>query len=429
MSDEVPGSSTDSVHAGGKPDPATGARAQPIYQTSSYVFDSAADAAERYALASDENIYSRMSNPTVRTLEERLATMHGGTDAVATASGMAALDAATFVLAEPGDSIVTASDIYGGTATYFRHAADRRHIEPAFVETTDLEAWKAAIDDTTAYAHVETIGNPSLVTPSFEAIAEIAHDAGVPLLVDNTFATPCLCRPLDHGADLVWASTTKWIHGGGTTLGGILVEGGDFDWDADRHPEIAGENRAYHDITFAEDFPDAPVSAATRFRSLRSLGAAQSPIGAWLTLQGLETLPLRMARHSENAAIVAEFLEDHSNVNWVRYPTLDSHPTAADARRYLPSGAGGMVTFGPSGGYEAAKRICEETELFSFLANVGDTKSLITHPASTTHGQLSAAEQEAAGVTRELIRLSVGIEEPADLLADLDRALEIAHPQ
>ena len=418
---------TRSVHAGQVPDPATGARAPPIYQTTSYVFDSAADAAARYALEDDADIYSRISNPTTRVLERRLADLHGAGDAVATASGMAALEAVTFVLARPGANVVTASSIYGGTATYFRHAAACRDVEPRFVDTLDYEAYETAIDENTAFVHLETIGNPALVTPDIERIASIAHDSDVPLLVDNTFASPALCRPLDHGADLVWESTTKWIHGSGTTVGGVVLDGGSFDWDRERYPELAGANRAYHDTDFARDFPAAPLAAAVRFRSLRTLGACQSPFDAWVTLQGLETLPLRMARHCENAAIVAEYLADHPDVAWVRYPGLAGHETHEQARQYLEAGYGGMISFGLEGGYEAGSRCCEAVEVWSFLANVGDAKSLIIHPASTTHGQLTPEQQAQSGVTRDLIRLSVGIEDPADLLADLEQAIETAH--
>ncbi len=426
MNDRRDRPDTAAVHAGEGPDPATNAREVPIYQTTSYTFESAADAAARYALDSFDDIYTRISNPTVDVLEQRLATLHGASGAVATASGMASLDAAAFVLADAGDNIVTASTIYGGTATYFRHAMTRREIEPRFVETLDYDAYEEATDDRTAFVHVETIGNPSLVTPDLERLADIAHDAGAPLLVDNTFASPVLCRPLEHGADAVWSSTTKWIHGSGTTVGGILLDGGSFDWDAERFPEIGGENRAYHDTTFADDFASAPLAAAARFRSIRTLGCCQSPIDAWITIQGLETLPLRMARHCENAAIVAEYLADHEEVAWVTYPGLSDHETSEEASRYLDGGYGGMISFGLEAGYEAGRRVCESTTLISFLANVGDAKSLIIHPASTTHGQLTPAEQQAAGVPRDLVRLSVGTEDPADILADLDQAIAAA---
>ena len=419
---------TRSLHEGQAVDPETGARAPPIYQTTSYVFEDADHAASLYALEADGNVYSRISNPTVETLEARMASLEGGVGAVATASGMAALDAATTVLASAGDNVVAAADTYGGTHAYLSHTAARRGIEARFVDTLDCGAYEAAIDEETAYVHCETIGNPSLVTPDLERIAEIAHDAGAPLLVDNTFATPYLCRPIEHGADLVWESTTKWIHGSGTTIGGILVDGGAFPWEdhAEKYPEIAGENPAFHGLNFRDRFGDAAFAAVARQRAVRSIGNQQSPFDAWQTIQGLETLPLRMERHCENAAAVAAFLADHDDVAWVTYPGLDDHETHETAARYLDGGYGGMVAFGLAGGYEAGRRFCEEVDLASFLANIGDAKTLVIHPASTTHAQLSPEEQRESGVTRDLLRLSVGIEDPADLLADIDRAIERA---
>ncbi|MFB6173323.1 MAG: O-acetylhomoserine aminocarboxypropyltransferase/cysteine synthase family protein [Halobacteriales archaeon] len=421
MSDgDEPG--TEAVHAGTDPDPSTGARAPPIYQTTSYVFEDADHAAALYALEAEGDVYSRVSNPTVRALEERLATMEGGTDAVATASGMAALDAATSVLASTGDTVVSAGAVYGGTRAYLEYTARRRGIETEFVDTLDYDAYAAAIDEDTAYVHCETIANPSLLTPDFERLADVAHDHGVPLFVDNTFATPHLCTPIEHGADLVWESTTKWIHGSGTTVGGILIDGGRFDWTG--YEEIGGPNPAFNGLTFAERFGDRALAAAARHRGVRSIGHNQSPFDAWLTIQGIETLPLRMERHCENARLVAEFLDDHDAVEWVTYPGLEDHPTHDNATEYLEGGYGGMVAFGPADGYEAARRLCEETDLASFLANIGDAKTLITHPASTTHAQLTEEEQRESGVTPDLVRLSVGIEDPADILADLDRVLE-----
>ncbi|WP_255192685.1 O-acetylhomoserine aminocarboxypropyltransferase/cysteine synthase family protein [Natronobeatus ordinarius] len=416
---------TQSVHAGQSPDPATGAMAPPLYQTTSYVFESADDAAGRYALEDDGHIYSRISNPTVEVLEDRLATLHGGAGAVATASGMAALDAAVLVLAKGGDNVVCSTDTYGGTTAYFSSTASRREIETRFVPTLEYDAYAEAIDEETAFVHVETVGNPSLVTPDFERVAEIAHAHDVALVVDNTFATPALCRPLEHGADVVWESTTKWLHGSGTTVGGILIDGGDFPWAEGGYEEVAGESPAYHDVDFSRDFPAAPFAAAARFRSVRSLGNQQSPFDAWNTLQGLETLPLRMEKHCENAAIVADYLADHDDVAWVTYPGLESHPTHENASRYLED-YGGMIAFGLEEGYEAGKTLCEEVEVASFLANIGDAKTLVIHPASTTHGQLTPEEREEAGVTTDLIRLSVGIEDPEDLLADLEHAIEVA---
>ncbi|WP_435146124.1 O-acetylhomoserine aminocarboxypropyltransferase/cysteine synthase family protein [Halobaculum sp. P14] len=419
---------TDSLHAGQEPDPATGARATPIYQTTSYVFEDAADAAEQFALEKPGYIYSRLMNPTLETLQERVATLEGGVGAVATASGMAALDLTTFLLASAGDNVVTASSLYGGTYTYFTHSVERRGITARFVDTLEYDAYDDAIDEDTAYVHLETIGNPALDTPDIQRVADIAHDHGVPLFVDNTFATPYLCNPIDHGADLVWNSTTKWLHGSGTTVGGVVVDGGTFPWadHADSYPEIAQDNPAYHGVNFVDAFGDAAFTYAAIARGLRDLGNQQSPFDAWQTLQGVETLPLRMERHSENAMAVAEFLQDHDDVSWVTYPGLESHPTHDNASRYLDGGYGGMLTFGVEGGYDAARATVESTELASMLANVGDAKTLIIHPASTTHQQLTEAEREASGVTDDLVRLSVGIEDPAEIVADLDAAIEAA---
>ncbi len=421
----TPGIGTRSVHAGQTPDSETGAMAPTIYQTTSYVFDDADTAAARYALEDDGYIYSRIANPTVTTLEDRLASLEGGTGAVATASGMAALDAAVLILAKAGDNIVCSTDTYGGTTAYLSKNAPRRNIDTTFVPTLEYDAYEDAIDEDTAFVHVETIGNPSLVTPDFERVAEIAHDHGVPLVVDNTFATPALCRPLEHGADVVWESTTKWLHGSGTTVGGVLVDGGQFPWGDHGYEEIAGPNHAYHDVDFSRDFPEAPFAAAARYRSLRSLGNQQSPFDAWQTLQGLESMPLRVAKHCENAAIVADYLAEHDDVAWVTYPGHEDHPTHDNATQYL-SDYGGMVAFGLEGGFEAGKLFCESVEVARFLANIGDAKTLVIHPASTTHGQLSPEERVEAGVTDDLIRMSVGIEDPEDILADLEQAIATA---
>ncbi|WP_049998497.1 O-acetylhomoserine aminocarboxypropyltransferase/cysteine synthase family protein [Halococcus sediminicola] len=419
------GFGTRCVHAGQRPDTATGSRAPPLYQTTSYTFEDADRAADLYALDAEGDVYSRISNPTVRTLEDRLTDLENGVGALCTASGMAALDAATLVLANVGDNVVSAASIYGGTHAYLSHTARRRGIEARFVDTLDPDAYADAIDENTAYVHCETIGNPSLVTPDIEAIADVAHDHGVPLLVDNTFATPALCRPLDHGADLVWESTTKWLHGSGTTVGGALVDGGSFPWSdyPEKYPEIGGENPAFHGLNFTEEFGERAFTAAARQRALRSLGDGQSPFDAWLTLQGLETLHLRMERHAENALRVAEYLDSHDSVAWVAYPGLEDHETHANASEYLDGGFGGMIAFGLDGGYEAGKRLCEDVELASFLANVGDAKTLVIHPASTTHAQLSEADQRASGVTPDLVRLSVGIENAQDIIADLEAAI------
>jgi len=419
---------TDSLHAGQEADPTTGARAPPIYQTTSYEFEDAEHAADLFALQEAGNIYSRIMNPTNAVLEERMATLEGGVAAIATSSGMASFDLATFILASAGDNIVSSSSLYGGTYTYLTHTVERRGVETRFVDTLDYEAYEEAIDEDTAFVHCETIGNPALVTPDLERLADIAHDNGVPLFVDNTFATAALCRPLEHGADLVWNSTTKWLHGSGTTIGGILVDGGSFPWadHAERFPEIAQPNPAYHGINFAETFGDAAFAYAARTRGLRDLGNQQAPFDAWTTVQGLETLPMRMERHCENAMAVAEYLDEHPEVSWVTYPGLDSHETHAEASEYLDGGYGGMITFGLEAGYEAAKKTVESTDLASLLANVGDAKTLIIHPGSTTHQQLTDEEKQASGVTDDLVRLSVGLEDADRIIADLDAAIEEA---
>ena len=419
------GFGTRCLHVGQGPDPTTEAAAPPIYQTSSYEFPDAETAAARYALEDEGNVYSRIANPTVRALEKRLASLESGVDALATASGMGALDAATLVLAEAGDNVVCASSVYGGTHGYLSHTAARRGIEARFVDTLDPAAYAEAIDEKTAYVHCETVANPALITPPFEEIAEVAHDNGVPLFVDNTFATPALCRPLEHGADITWNSTTKWIHGSGTTLGGILVTDGSFPFESypEKYPEIAAPNPAFNGVTFTERFGDRALTMAARQRGARSLGDQQSPFDAWVTMQGVETLPLRMERHCENAQTVAEHLDEHPAVSWVSYPGLAGHETHDLASEYLEGGYGGMIALGLEGGYDAAKRLCEDTEVAKFLANIGDARTLIIHPASTTHAQLSEEEQRAGGVAPEMVRISVGIEDVGDIITDLEGAL------
>ena len=417
------GFNTRSLHAGADADPATGSRATPIHQTTSFVFDDADTAAELYALRAEGHIYSRLSNPTVGALEDRIADLSGGTEAVATASGMAAFDAIATVLASAGDNIVASSEMYGGTAAYLTSIANRRGVETRLVDTLDYEAYADVIDGDTAFVHVETIANPSLVTPDFERLAEIAHERAVPLVVDNTFATPYLCRPFEHGADITWESTTKWITGNGTTVGGAVVDGGQFPWghpDAD-YDELDGQSPAFP-IDFVEEFGDAAFANVARQRGVRPTGGQQSPFDAWQTIQGLNTLPLRMDRHCENARTVADFLRDDDRVGWVTYPGFEDHPSHGNAAEYL-DGFGGMVTFGVDGGYEAAKTLCESVELTSFLANVGDAKTLVIHPASTTHAQMDETQQRLAGVFPDMLRLSVGIEDPDDVVADLDRGL------
>ncbi|MFW5929756.1 MAG: O-acetylhomoserine aminocarboxypropyltransferase/cysteine synthase family protein, partial [Halobacteriota archaeon] len=368
----------------------------------------------------------RIMNPTNAVLERRIAELEGGVAAIATSSGMASFDLANFVLASAGDNVVSSSSLYGGTYTYLTHTAPRRGVETKFVDSTDYEGYREAIDDDTKYVHLETIGNPALDVVDIERVAEIAHENDVPLVVDNTFATPYLCNPLDHGADVVWHSTTKWIHGAGTTIGGVLVDGGSFPWEDGDYPELTEDNPAYHGINFREAFGDAAFAFAARTRGLRDLGNQQAPFDAWNTVQKLETLPLRMQKHCDNALEVAEHFDSHPEVEWVNYPGLDSHETHDNASRYLDGGYGGMITFGLEGSFDAGKRFCDEVELASLLANVGDAKTLVIHPASTTHQQLTEEEQRSSGVTPDLVRLSVGIEDVDDILADVDQAIDRA---
>lgn len=417
---------TRALHAGQNGgDPATGARAVPIYATTSYVFTSPEHAADLFALRDTGNIYTRIMNPTNDVLEQRMAALEGGVAAVATASGQAAETLTFLNLAKAGDSLVASESLYGGTFALLKHTLRRLGIEARFVASSDHGALRDAIDETTRGVYVETIGNPRLDVPDLEAWASIAHEAGLPLIVDNTFATPFLCRPLEHGADIVVHSTTKWIGGHGTAIGGVVVDGGSFDWaGSERFREYYVEpEEAYHGVRFAETFGEQAFAARLRTVLLRDLGPAPSPFNSFLFLQGLESLELRIGRHSRNALEVAHFLTSHPSVTWVRYPGLSGHPTHAMAERYLSGGFGGIVTFGVTGGESAALDVIRRSELFSLLANVGDAKSLIIHPWSTTHQQLSESEREASGVTADMLRLSVGLEDVADLTDDLERAL------
>jgi O-acetylhomoserine (thiol)-lyase len=427
----VYGLGTRAVHAAQETaDPATNARAVPIYATTSYVFDGPEHAASLFGLREFGNIYTRIMNPTSDAFERRIADLEGGVAAVATASGQAAQTLALLNLAQAGDSIVASSALYGGTFTLLKYTLGRLGITTRFVDGTDPAAFAAAIDETTKAVYVETIGNPKLEVPDFRAIADVAHAAGVPLVVDNTFATPFLSRPIEHGADVVVHSATKWIGGHGTAIGGVVVDSGRFDYGASprfRQTYVDPEP-AYHGLSFAGvfgDFNGANIAYAIRLRVLllRDVGAALSPFNSFLFLQGLETLHLRIRRHAENALAVARFLDAHPAVTWVSYPGLPSHPTHETAARYLSGGFGGVLTFGVLGGEAAAKEVIARSKLFSLVANVGDAKSLVIHPWSTTHEQLEPAEREAAGVTPDLVRLSVGIEDVEDLVADLDRAL------
>lgn len=427
----IRGIGTRAVHAAqDTADPATGSRAVPIYATTSYVFDSPEHAADLFGLRQFGNIYTRIMNPTTDVFERRIADLEGGVAAVATASGQSAETLAILNLAQAGDSIVASRSLYGGTVALFAHTLPRLGITTRFVDTTDLGAVEAAIDETTRAVYVETIGNPGLEVPDLRGLADLAHAHGVPLVVDNTFATPILARPFEHGADIVVHSATKWIGGHGTAIGGVVVDGGTFDWGNEpRFRDLyATPEPAYHGLTFAEAFGDldgANLAYALRLRVvlLRDLGAALSPFNAFLFLQGLETLHLRIQRHADNALLLARWLEGHPAVAWVSYPGLKSHPTHDQAVRTLEGGFGGVLTFGVLGGEDAAKAVISGTELFSLLANVGDAKSLVIHPWSTTHEQLTDEERRAAGVTPDQIRLSVGIEDFADLQGDLDRAL------
>jgi O-acetylhomoserine (thiol)-lyase len=422
----VRGLGTRAVHAAQEsPDPATNARAVPIYASTSYVFDSPEHAAELFGLRQFGNIYTRIMNPTNDVFERRIADLEGGVAAVATASGQAAQTLALLNLAQAGDSIVASSSLYGGTYALLRHTLPRLGITTRFTANTP-EAAEAAIDDTTRALYVETIGNPALDVPDLEGYARVAERHGVPLVVDSTFATPILCRPIEHGAHVVLHSATKWIGGHGTSIGGVVVDSGTFDWGrSERFRALYQDpDPSYHGLRFAPTFGQIAFAVRLRTVLLRDVGAALSPFNAFLFLQGIETLHLRMARHSENALRIAGFLEGHPSVAWVGYPGLASHPTHAQASRYLQGGFGGVLTFGVRGGEAAARAFIERLRLFSLLANVGDAKSLVIHPWSTTHEQLSEDERRAAGVTPELIRISAGIEDGDDLVAELDAALQ-----
>jgi len=420
------GLATRAVHVGQEnPDSATNARAVPIYATTSYVFDSPEHAANLFGLREFGNIYTRIMNPTTDAFERRVADLEGGVAAVAVASGQAAQMLALLNLCQAGDSIVASSALYGGTFAQLKYSFKRLGITTRFVDGRDPAAFAAAIDDTTRAVYVETIGNPKLEVSDLRGIADVAHDHGVPLVVDNTFGTPFLCRPLEHGADVVVHSATKWIGGHGTSIGGVVVDGGTFDWgNSERFRDFyVDPEPAYHGLSFAPTFGNIAFAIRLRVMLLRDLGPALSPFNAFLFLQGLETLYLRIRRHSENALAVAKFLESHPSVQWVSYPGLESHPSHQLAKKYLTGGFGGVLTFGVDGGEEAARRVIAGSKLFSLVANVGDAKSLVIHPWSTTHEQLPEDDRRAAGVTPEMIRLSVGIEDPEDLIADLDRAL------
>jgi O-acetylhomoserine (thiol)-lyase len=417
------GFATRQLHAGQQPDPTTGSRAVPIYQTTSYVFKDTDHAARLFALQEAGNIYTRIMNPTNDVFEQRVADLEGGVGALAASSGHAAQTMAILALCGAGDHIVSASTLYGGTFNQFNYTFPRLGIDVTFVDPADPENFRRAIRDNTKILYGETLGNPRINVFPFDEVAKIAREYRLPLMIDNTFATPYLCRPFEWGANIVVHSTTKFIGGHGTSIGGIIVDGGNFDWaGSGRFRNFTEPDPSYHGLVYASLGAPAFIVKA-RVQILRDIGACQSPLNAWLFLQGLETLSLRIERHVSNTQRVAEFLEEHPRVSWVTYPGLKSHPDYARAKKYLPKGAGAILGFGIQGGRAAGANFINRLKLFSHLANVGDAKSLAIHPASTTHSQLSPDEQESAGVTPDFVRLSIGTEDIEDILWDLDQAL------
>jgi len=413
-----------SLHAGQQPDPATGARAVPIYQTTSYVFDDTDHAAALYNLERPGHIYTRLSNPTVAVMEERVAALEGGIGAVATASGMAAIFLAIATLMDKGGHIVSSGSLYGGTHNLFSYTLPRFGITTTFVNPRDPDAFKAAITEDTRLVFGETLGNPGIEVMDIPAIAQVAHDAGLPLMIDSTFTTPYLMRPFEHGADIVMHSLTKYIGGHGVAIGGIFVDSGRFDWKASgKFPTLTEPYAGYHGLNFADEFGTQALVMRARAEGMKDFGACMSPANAFYILQGLETLPLRMQKHVANAQAAAEFLEAEEAVEWVNYPGLQSHPDHALARKLIPKGPGAMLSFGLKGGRAAGRKFIESVKLASHLANVGDAKTLVIHPASTTHQQMNADALAAAGIGEGMIRLSVGIEDPDDIIADLKQAI------
>ena len=412
------------LHGGQTIDQDTGSRAVPIYQTAAFVFEDAEQAANRFALSEGGNIYSRITNPTNDVLEQRLALLEGGVGALATASGSAAITYAIQNIAKNGDHIVSATSIYGGTYNLFSHTLPDFGITTTFVDGEDPENFRQAIQENTKAIFVESLGNPDIAILELEKIVEIAHEAGIPVIVDNTFATPYLFKPFDYGADIVVYSTTKYISGHGVTLGGAIVDSGNFDWTNGKFPRLVEPDPSYHGVSWVEAAGKAAYITRARTIILRDTGASAAPFNSWLTLLGLETLSLRLERHVENAQKVAEFLESHSKIAWVSYPGLKSSKYYDLGQKYFPKGASAIFTVGLKGGAQAGKKLIDETKIFSLLANVGDAKSLIIHPASTTHSQLSEEELAAAGIKPEAVRLSVGIENIDDLISDLAQALE-----
>lgn len=419
------GFDTRSIHAGAVPDPTTGARAVPVYQTTSYVFEDVSHAAALFNLEKVGFIYSRLTNPTVAVLEERVASLEGGIGSTATSSGHAAQLLALFGLLAPGDEFIAANQLYGGSINQFTNSFPRAFgWKSVFVDGDDPEAFRRAVTSKTKAFFIESLANPGGIVIDIEAIAKVAAEVGVPLIVDNTLATPYLCRPIEYGATLVVHSTTKFLSGNGTSIGGVVVDSGKFDWKAsDKFPALTEPDPGYHGVKFAETFGPLAYTIFGHAVGLRDLGPNQQPFNAFLTLLGLETLSLRMEKHSTNALQVATFLEHHAEVEWVSYGGLKSSPYYAKGQKYMPKGCGAVLTFGIHGGYEAGIKLVESVELFSHLANIGDTRSLIIHPSSTTHRQLSADKLLAAGAGPDVVRLSIGLESVEDIIADLDQAL------
>ncbi|MCB1416000.1 MAG: O-acetylhomoserine aminocarboxypropyltransferase [Nitratireductor sp.] len=424
MSDRQPGFSTLAIHAGAAPDAATGARATPIYQTTAFAFDDVDQAAALFGLQAFGNIYTRITNPTTAVLEERVAALEGGTAALAVASGHAAQLGVFHTLLRPGDEFIASNKLYGGSINQFNHSFKSFGWNVVWVDMADEEALKRAVSDKTRAIFTESLANPGGVVTDIEMVAKVARAAGVPLIVDNTLATPYLCRPVEYGADIVVHSLTKFMGGHGNSMGGIIVDGGTFDWIASgRYPMLSEPRPEYQGMVLAETFGNFAFAIACRVLGLRDLGAAISPFNAFLIATGIETLPLRMQKHCDNALAVAQWLEAHDKVEWVRYAGLKSDACHGLAQKYLPRGAGAVFTFGVKGGYEAGVKLVSSTGLLSHVANIGDAKSLIIHPASTTHRQLTDAQKTAAGAGPEVVRLSIGIEDVADIIADLEQAL------
>ncbi|KPQ10955.1 MAG: O-acetylhomoserine (thiol)-lyase MetY [Saliniramus fredricksonii] len=424
MTEQVPGFDTLAIHAGATPDPATGARATPIYQTTSFVFDDVDHAASLFGLQAFGNIYSRITNPTCAVLEQRVAALEGGTAALAVASGHAAEFLTLHALMEPGDEFIAAKKLYGGSINQFTHSYKNFGWQVKWADTEDPATFDAAVTDKTKAIFIESIANPGGVIVDIAAIAEIAKKHNIPLIVDNTMGTPYLVRPFEHGADIIVHSATKFLGGHGNSIGGLIVDGGSFNWVGDkRYPMLSAPRPEYNGMVLGETFGNFAFAIATRVLGLRDLGPALSPFNAFMILTGIETLPLRMQRHSDNALAVAKHLAAHPAVEWVSYPGLEGDRYNALAKRYCPKGAGAVFTFGLKGGYDAGVSLVSNLQLFSHLANIGDTRSLVIHPASTTHRQLTDEQRVAAGAGPEVVRLSIGIEDVADLIADLDQAL------